>query len=189
MIWSASARSGRGCISWKAALVLIAAFPARLFARARRCANRRKTCEMDIEKTKCDGRDNLARGEWGEDVALEYLRSNGWRLVGRRVRPCAHDRRCEIDLIVRTRDRRGIVFVEVKTHKSRSPRASRLWRIDKRKKGVLLRACCSWIMHERWHGDFRFDVVQIYGEPHGKKPPEIDHMENVPLFPPKWRFW
>ena len=90
---------------------------------------------------------------------------------------------------MRTRDRRSLAFVEVKTHKAHSPRASRLWRIDKRKKNVLLRACSSWIMHERWHGNFRFDVVQVYGEPEGAHPPEIDHIENVPLFPPKWRFW
>lgn len=144
---------------------------------------------MDEEEKKCAVRDNPARGAWGEDVALTYLERQGWRLVGRRVRPCARDRRCEIDLIVRTRDKRGIAFVEVKTHKSRSPRASRLWRIDARKKGVLLRACSCWIMHERWHGNFRFDVVQVYGGPEAESPPEIDHIENVPLFPPKWRFW
>ena len=111
--------------------------------------------------------ESVARGVWGEDVALDFLRRKGWRLVGRRVRPCARDRRCEIDLIVRTRDRRSIAFVEVKTHRARSPRASRLWCVDKRKKSV----------------------VQVYGTPDAPTPPEIDHIENVPLFPPKWRFW
>ena len=144
---------------------------------------------MDDETRNAAVRENPARGEWGEDVALKYLVQKGWRLVARRVRPCVHDRRCEIDLIVRTRDRRSLAFVEVKTHKAHSPRASRLWRIDRRKKNVLLRACSCWIMHERWHGNFRFDVVQVYGEPDGAQPPEIDHIENVPLFPPKWRFW
>ena len=133
--------------------------------------------------------ESAERGAWGEDVALDFLRRTGWRLVDRRVRPCARDRRCEIDLIVRTRDRSGVAFVEVKAHRARSPRASRLWRVDKRKKSVLLRACSCWIMQKRWHGNFRFDVVQVYGEPGGPRPPEIDHIENVPLFPPKWRFW
>ena len=109
--------------------------------------------------------------------------------MGRRVRPCARDRRCEIDLIVRTRDHRGIAFVEVKTHRVRSPRATRLWCIDRRKKSILLRACSNWILREKWHGNFRFDVVQVYGTPEAPNPPEIDHIENVPLFPPKWRFW
>ncbi len=135
------------------------------------------------------GLENAARGEWGEDVALAFLRRKGWRLVDRRVRPCARDRRCEIDIIVRSRDRRGIVFVEVKTHKTHSSRASRLWKISKHKKSILLRACTNWILGKKWHGNFRFDVIQVYGEPNGGSPPEIDHMENVPLFPPKWRFW
>ena len=54
---------------------------------------------------------------------------------------------------------------------------------------MLLRACSCWILQRHWHGNFRFDVVQVYGEPNGPHPPEIDHIENVPLFPPKWRFW
>ena len=144
---------------------------------------------MNQEQKEKQENANVARGVWGEDVALAFLLSKGWRLVERRVRPCARDRPCEIDLIVRTRDRRSIAFVEVKTHRARSPRASRLWCVDKRKKAILLRACSCWILQKHWHGNFRFDVVQVYGEPNGPHPPEIDHIENVPLFPPKWRFW
>ena len=77
----------------------------------------------------------------------------------------------------------------MKTHRARSPRASRLWRVDKRKKAILLRACSNWILREKWHGNFRFDVVQVYGAPASGAAPEIDHVENVRLFPPKWRFW
>ena len=143
---------------------------------------------MSQEQPKKENK-SVARGVWGEDVALEFLRRKGWRLVDRRVRPCARDRRCEIDLVVRTRDRRGVAFVEVKTHRARSPRASRLWSVNKRKKSVLLRACSNWILREKWHGNFRFDVVQVYGTPDAPTPREIDHIDNVPLFPLKWRFW
>jgi len=127
------------------------------------------------------------RGEWGESVAAEHLKGRGWRIIGRRVRPCARDRRCEIDIIARTRHG-GVVFVEVKTHRTRSPYATRLWRVDRRKKENLLRACASWIMLRKWHGNFRFDVIEIFGSPESGAP-EIDHIENVPLFPSKWRFW
>jgi len=139
---------------------------------------------------------DLARGEastesgrWGETVAAEFLRRAGWTVVARNARPCTGDRRCEIDLIVRSRDRNTIVFVEVKTHARHSTRASRLWSIDRRKKNLLLRACTNWILKRKWHGNFRFDVIEVYGSPHGECPPEIDHIENVQLFPPKWRFW
>ena len=68
---------------------------------------------MNQEQTEKKRNESVARGVWGEDVALDFLRRKGWRLVGRRVRPCARDRRCEIDLVVRSRDRRGVAFVEV----------------------------------------------------------------------------
>lgn len=132
---------------------------------------------------------NVARGRWGEQVAAAHLSRKGWTVIGRNVRPCARDRRCEIDLVAQSRDRRAVVFVEVKTHARHTSRAGRLWRIDRRKKGLLLRACTNWILGRRWHGNFRFDVVEVYGSPQGTLPPEIDHIENVPLFPPKWRFW
>lgn len=130
-----------------------------------------------------------ARGRWGENCAAAYLQRNGWVVIGRNVRPCKTDQRCEIDLVLRSRDRGTIVFVEVKTHLQHSTWANRLWKIDRRKKGVLLRACTNWVLRNRWHGNFRFDVVEVYGSPDAATPPEIDHLENVPLFPPKWRFW
>ena len=130
----------------------------------------------------------VARGRWGEDAAAAFLAARGWTVRERSARPCALDQRCEIDLVIQSRDKRAVVFVEVKTHRARSPRAGRLWRVNRRKKNVLLRACTNWILRKKWHGNFRFDVVEVYGTPAGG-PPEIDHVENVPLFPPKWRFW
>jgi len=135
------------------------------------------------------GETSAASGRWGETVAAEFLGRNGWIVVARNIRPCTRDRRCEIDLIVRSRDRGTVVFVEVKTHSRHSNRASRLWCIDRRKKNLLLRACTNWILKRKWHGNFRFDVVEVYGSPRSADPPEVDHIENVQLFPPKWRFW
>lgn len=148
-----------------------------------------KNDEAQLADARTRGAANAAAGRWGEDIAAEFLRQRGWTAIGRNVKPCATDRRCEIDLIVRSRDRRSIVFVEVKTHARHSPRASRLWCIDRRKKNLLLRACTNWILRNKWHGNFRFDVVEVYGSPTRSEPPEIDHIENVSLFPQKWRFW
>lgn len=130
-----------------------------------------------------------ATGHWGEAVAAAFLARQGWRVVGRNVRPCRRDRRCEIDLIVHSPRTRTVAFVEVKTHAQRLERDDPLRGIDKRKKRALLRACANWILTEKWHGNFRFDVVQVYGRRKGTMPPEVEHYENVPLFPAKWRFW
>ena len=132
---------------------------------------------------------SVRRGCWGEDVAAAHLQRMGWRIIGRNVRPCRRDRRCELDIVAYVPAERQIVFVEVKTHKRHSSYAGRLWAIDRRKKSNLLRASANWLMVCKWHGNCRFDVVEVYGEPGGEFPPEIDHIMNVKLFPPNWRFW
>lgn len=132
---------------------------------------------------------SVRRGCWGENVAAEHLGRLGWRIVERNVRPCRRDRRCELDIVAYVPSERQVVFVEVKTHRRHSSRAGRLWAVDRRKRANLLRASANWLMARKWHGNCRFDVIEIYGEETGESPPEIDHITNVKLFPPNWRFW
>jgi len=135
------------------------------------------------------GRRSALQGEWGEGVAANFLAGRGWRIIGRRVRPCRLDRRCEIDIVAFEPAANRVVFVEVKTHAVRSRYATRIWGVDRRKKRVLLRACATWIKRSKWHGNFRFDVVEVYGSHDSADPPAIDHVENVRLFGDNWRFW
>ena len=146
----------------------------------------KKKREHAMEEVKSE---SVSTGRWGEAVAAAFLMRKGWQVVGRNVRPGQRDRRCEIDLIVKSREGDDVVFVEVKTHAYRLERDDPLRGIDRRKKKNLLRACVNWVMTEKWHGNFRFDVIQVYGRRSSGQPPEIDHVEDVPLFPPKWRFW
>lgn len=132
---------------------------------------------------------NREQGRWGETVAADHLRRLGWRIVERNVRPCRRDRRCELDLVAYEPKARQVVFVEVKTHARHSAHATRLWAVDARKKRNILRASASWLMRRHWHGNFRFDVIEVYGMKGGEAPPEVDHIPNVRLFPPNWRFW
>lgn len=132
---------------------------------------------------------SVQRGAWGENVAAAHLRRIGWRIVGRNVRPCKSDKRCELDIVAYIPRERQVVFVEVKTHRRHSPYANRLWAVDRRKRANILRASANWLMSRKWHGNCRFDVIEVYGEETGGTPPEIDHIMNVRLFPPNWRFW
>ena len=129
------------------------------------------------------------QGNWGEDAAAAHLKGKNYRIVERNARPCPQDRRCEIDIIAKTRDGSTIVFVEVKTHARFTEHHDRLAGVDARKKRNLLRACANWITRNRWHGNFRFDVIEVWGSKTDGVPPQIDHVENVPLFGPNWRFW
>jgi len=130
----------------------------------------------------------VARGRWGEGVAARHLAALGWRIIGRNVRPCRRDRRCELDIVAFDPRERSVVFVEVKTHKAKSDYACRLWGIGRRKRQNLLRASANWLMRKRWHGNFRFDVMEVYGVEDGVAP-YVDHIMNVRLFPENWRWW
>jgi len=129
----------------------------------------------------------VAHGAWGEDVAVEYLRRGGFEIVDRNPRPVEDDARLEIDIVAWERNSDTMVFVEVKQHAELSPYARRLRSIDRGKKNNLRRACNAWRRINKWHGGFRFDVIEIYGVPEGGRP-VIDHIHNVELFARKGRF-
>jgi len=126
-------------------------------------------------------------GAWGEAVATEHLRRNGYEIVERNTRPVGTDERLELDIVAWERKSDTMVFVEVKQHASVSPYARRLRSVDRRKKRNLLRACNAWRRTNKWHGAFRFDVIEVYGIPEGGRP-VIDHIRNVELFAKRGRF-
>lgn len=128
----------------------------------------------------------VARGEWGENVAVEYLRRNGYEIIDRNSKPVERDGRLEIDVVAYDARNDTMVFVEVKQHATCSPCQRRLRSVDKRKKQNLRLACNSWRRVNKWRGSFRFDVIEIYGAPGSR--PEIDHIPHVELFPRKGRF-
>lgn len=129
------------------------------------------------------GNIGVDHGAWGENCATEYLRLSGWEIVERNARPCPWDRRLEVDLIAYDRKVDAIVFVEVKQHARHRDGESRLRSIDRRKLRLLRLACNSWRLRNRWTGNYRFDVIEVFGEP-GTRRPEIDHIRHVNLFQP-----
>ena len=126
-------------------------------------------------------------GDWGEDVAAEFLRRAGFEIIERNTNPVANDRRLEIDIIAWERKTDTMVFVEVKQHATMSPYARRLQSVDRRKRENLRRACNAWRRVNKWHGAYRFDVIEIYGTPEGGRP-VIDHIDHVRLFARGERF-
>jgi len=126
-------------------------------------------------------------GTWGEDVATAFLRRDGFEIVDRNARPCASDRRYEIDIVAWDRKSDTMVFVEVKQHTRLSPWQRRIRSVDRRKQMLLRKACNAWRRTNRWQGGFRFDIIEVYGVPGGGKP-VIDHITHVNLFAKPERF-
>ena len=121
------------------------------------------------------GGENARRiGRWGEALAAEYLRGQGYHLL-------ATDYRCrmgEIDLIARREDM--LVFVEVKTRRHVRFGQGRE-AVDRRKQAHIISAARQWML-ERPDETLqpRFDVVEILA-PAGTDTtaPEITHLENA----------
>jgi len=115
-----------------------------------------------------------AIGAWGEGLALAFLQANGFRRVGRNVRPNRHD---EIDIIAQKGD--TLVFVEVKTRRQEEfGRPARA--VDSKKRRALNRAAAAYLRKAK-HPDlfYRFDVIEVLGQPEDATAPTIRHIENA----------
>jgi putative endonuclease len=110
--------------------------------------------------------ERLHLGRWGEDVAARYLRRRGLKIVDRNVRTPVG----ELDIVAR--DRRTLVFAEVKTRRGLShgfPQEA----VGARKQRQILRAA-QWYLKQRNFDKLqpRFDVIAVRGD--GQRA-EIDH--------------
>ena len=118
------------------------------------------------------GKNNIT-GAWGEARAAEFLRKKHYTLVAAGY----YCRFGEIDLIVK--DRKFLVFVEVKLRKSASfARASEY--VDRNKQDRIRITASIYLSQNPTRLQPRFDVIEIYA-PEGIQTlhPEIYHMEDA----------
>ena len=118
------------------------------------------------------GKNNLT-GAWGEALAADYLRKKRYELVAAGYR-CRFG---EIDLIVK--DRKHLVFVEVKLRKS-DDFAKALEYVDRRKQDKIRITASLYLSENPVQLQPRFDVIEIYA-PQGAmtQDPEITHLEDA----------
>ena len=118
------------------------------------------------------GKNNLS-GAWGEALAAEYLRKKRYQIVAAGYR----SRFGEIDLIVK--NRKYLVFVEVKTRKSSDFAGAREY-VDRKKQDRIRITASMYLSDNPTNLQPRFDVVEIYA-PQGEQTqkPEIIHMEDA----------
>lgn len=112
-------------------------------------------------------------GNWGENLALEYLNAKGYELLERNF----HSRYGELDLIMRVDD--VLVAVEVKTRRSRKYGFAE-YSITKKKVQAIADTMTVYLdnnanLDQAW----QIDLVVI--ESFGTEKPEIIHYQNVSL--------
>ena len=112
-------------------------------------------------------------GAWGVAVAAEYLRKRHYKIIANGYR----SRFGEIDLIAK--DRKTLVFVEVKLRKNDSYAKARDY-VDKRKQDKLRLTASLYLSENPCDLPARFDVIEIYA-PDGTTTahPDIYHMEDA----------
>ena len=109
-----------------------------------------------------------ANGKRGENLACNYLKNQGFRILERNHRLG----RSEIDII--SRDRDILVFVEVRTRSSSTygfPEQT----ISSRKEEVILQGAEEYMHRINWNGRIRFDIIAIELYP----TVEIEHFQDV----------
>jgi putative endonuclease len=113
-------------------------------------------------------------GQRGEDIAVDYLRSQGWRILARNWR-CSNG---ELDVVAR--DPWGVVvFCEVKTRRS-TAFCEPLEAITVKKLRKLRELAGRWLRQQpRYIGRFRFDGIGIV-LPSGR-PAQITHKRGLGL--------
>lgn len=112
-------------------------------------------------------------GNWGENVAREYLVGKGYAIVDTNVR-MGHN---ELDIVAMYRDR--IVFVEVKTRTGRD--FDPIDSIDRKKIMHLSRAADAYVRAYDIPHEVQFDVILVTGTPGSE--PEITHYPDA-ITPP-----
>ena len=114
-----------------------------------------------------------ALGAEGEQRAAEHLARQGYRIEGRNVRAGG----VELDLVARRG--RLLVFVEVKTRRSRRFGAPEL-AVDFAKRARLVRGAAAWLHEHGGHGArVRFDVVACEVGPESPPSWRIRHIEGA----------
>lgn len=110
-------------------------------------------------------------GKWGEEVAAEFLASNGYTILERDWK----DGHRDIDIIARTADK-TIVFVEVKT-RTFDAIAKPEDAITKQKIKSIGKAANAYVKAYQLWNELRFDVITIIGN--RKENAQINHIADA----------
>lgn len=115
--------------------------------------------------------EHYALGQWGEEVAADYLRRKGYTIVERNWKSGHRD----LDIIAWDEDSQTLVFVEVKTRRNRmftDPEQA----VNYQKTYNLRKAANHYINYKHVNCDIRFDVITVVGTPETEF--EIEHIED-----------
>jgi len=121
-------------------------------------------------------------GSKGERLAARHLARNGYKVLYRNFR---NRNGGEVDIVCRDRRSNELVFVEVKTRRSRDFGAPS-HAVNDEKQRLIARGAIAWLRLLEWPDiRFRFDIVEVIDS--GTGPVEINVIENAFALPEPYR--
>ena len=109
-------------------------------------------------------------GRSGEEAAVRYLKKKGYKILLQNY-TCPVG---EIDIVAR--DKKTIVFVEVKTRRSMSYGSARMAITPQKKRKISMAALYYLKTNQKLDQGARFDVITVQTSDRGKS---IDHIQNA----------
>lgn len=123
---------------------------------------------------------NLFLGKFGEDVAVDFLEKEGYKIVGRNLKFGRH----ELDIIAE--DRYFLVFVEVKTRSCSHPESSDYGNpgraVTYKKRTDTIRATYDYLKTHGTQKQPRIDVIEVFLQHVGDNratPPQILNINHI----------
>lgn len=111
-------------------------------------------------------------GEWGENLAADYLVRKGYTI---KDRDWKHNRR-DLDIVAFTPDMTTIVFVEVKTRRGEGPLLPEQ-AVDRKKIRNIAYAANDYVRLFNIESELRFDIISVTGiSPENAR---VEHIEDA----------
>lgn len=116
---------------------------------------------------------NKNKGKYGEDIAVNYLIKNNYKILDRNYH---FSRYGEIDIIAL--DKNTLCFIEVKTRSSNAFGAP-LEAITRTKLDKIRKSALSYLQNSKiFYKNYRIDAISIFLKSEDGKP-EIAHIKNI----------
>jgi putative endonuclease len=123
-----------------------------------------------------------ALGRMGEDLAARHLRRSGYKVLYRNFRRKDGG---EVDIVCRDKRSGELVFIEVKTRRTRDFGAPS-HAVDGEKRNLIARGAIAWLRLLDFPDiRYRFDIVEVIAN--GDAKPEITIIENAFTLPEPYR--
>ncbi len=120
-------------------------------------------------------------GNWGETVAVAYLRKHRCKIIDRNVKPYG---RLELDIIAYDPKAKAYLFVEVKTRTKADEDHRPRMAVTLIKRRNMRKAAMAWMKKTGVQAElplYRFDIIEVVGSKDAVAAPEVNWIRGMDM--------